>query len=98
MSDKLTINLAIAGKNHPISFAKEDEELIRKAAKMVGELTSNYQRKYEDSDLEMKDFFSFTAFQFAFEYLKLAEQKGENPLLDTLKVLDADLEQFLKEK
>ncbi len=98
MDDKLTINLTITGKNHPIRIAKNEEELVRKAAKMVGELVSNYQRKYEDSDLEIKDFYSIAAFQAFYEYLKLADEKGVNPQLDRIKTLDAELEQYLKEK
>jgi cell division protein ZapA len=98
MDDKFTINLTITGKNYPIGIAKEDEEFVRKAAKMVSELVSNYQKKYENSELEMKDFYSFAAFQVVYEYLKLADQKGINPQLDRIKVLDAELEQFLKEK
>ncbi|MFZ4454805.1 MAG: cell division protein ZapA [Bacteroidales bacterium] len=98
MDDKITINLTISGKNHPLRIDSDQEELVRKAAKMVGELALNYQRKYEDSDLEMKDFYAFSAFQAVYEYLKLADEKGVNPQLDRIKVLDAELEQFLKER
>ena len=98
MDDKITINLTISGSNHPLRISPDQEELVRKAAKMVGELSLNYQRKYENSALEVKDFYIFSAVQAMYEYLKLADEKGVNPQLDRIKVLDAELEQFLKER
>lgn len=98
MDDQLTTNLSIAGKSHPITFNRKDEEYIRSAAKLVNELITNYQRRYENSNLEAKDFYSFAAFQVMYDYLKLADEKGINPQLDRIKALDAELEQFLKAK
>lgn len=98
MDDQLTTNLIIAGKSHPITFLRKDEEYVRSAAKLVSELIANYQNKFENSNLEMKDFYSFAAFQVMYDYLKLADEKGVNPQLDRIKALDAELEQFLKAK
>jgi hypothetical protein len=98
MNDKLTINLNIADRIYPLRIDRQNEEQARKAAKLVGESVARYQGKYEDNNLEIKDFFAFSAFQFAYDYLKLAEEKSTEPLLDRIKDLNTDLEDFLKEK
>lgn len=98
MDDRIIIKLNIAGRMHPMRIAEHDEERIRKAAKIVSEHLAAYQLKYRDSDLEIKDLFSFVACQMAFEFLELAENKNNEPLLDKIKDLNTDLEDYLKEK
>ncbi len=98
MDDKMTISLNLVGKEHYLRIDRKDEQNIRLAAKLLGSKISQYQGQYDDINLGVKDFLSFVALQFAYEYVKLHEDKSMEPLLDKIKDLNGDLESFLKEK
>lgn len=98
MSDKFTINLSIAEEILRLRINREDEELARKAGKSVSELFAKYKAKYENSELSYKDFLLCVAFQFAYGYYQLSDEKSIDPLLERINDLNADLESFLKEK
>ncbi len=81
MEGKFTINLKIAGRAFPVEIDRSDEELCRKAAKMVGSVsddyTKNFREIYKMDFLEPEDIFRITAFHFALENLKLKTAKRE---------------------
>lgn len=97
MDDKLTITLNIADRNHPLRIERDKEEFARKAAKLVNERAAAYQVKYENIELGKNDFYAMTAFQVAFEYFLLQQEKGAEPILEKISELNRDLEEFLKE-
>lgn len=96
MDDKMTIKLILAGKEYPLRINREEEQNMRLAAKLLDSKLSQYQGHFDDNKLDMKDFLSFAALQFAFEFVKLQEDKSIEPLLEKVQELNTDLESFLK--
>jgi len=75
MEEKFKINLKIAGRAFPVSIDRNEEELYRKAAKLVGTVSDDYSRNfreiYKTDFLEPEDIFRITAFHFALEFMRL---------------------------
>jgi Cell division protein ZapA. len=96
MDDKMTIKLNLAGKEYPLRIEREEEQNMRLAAKLLESKLSQYQGHFDDNKLDVKDFLSFVALQFAYEYVKLNEDKSIEPLLEKIQELNTDLESFLR--
>lgn len=96
MNDKLTIRLIIAGKPYPLSIKREDEELIRKAAKLVNNNLANYMARFKDNELSTEDLLAMTAIHFANSYLKLNETKGSETLTTVIREMNNELDNYLK--
>lgn len=64
MSDKLKINLVIAGRTYPLSVRNtKEEEGMRKAAAKINQLISMYEQNYAVNDKQ--DVLAMCALQFA---------------------------------
>ena len=64
MSNKLKINIVIAGRTYPLSVNNtKEEEGMRKAARAINKLISMYEQNYAVSDKQ--DVLAMSALQFA---------------------------------
>ncbi|MFT6065199.1 MAG: cell division protein ZapA [Paraglaciecola sp.] len=64
MSNKLKINIVIAGRTYPLSVNNtKEEEGMRKAASAINKLISMYEQNYAVSDKQ--DVLAMSALQFA---------------------------------
>ena len=64
MSNKLKINIVIAGRTYPLSVNNtKEEEGMRKAANAINKLISMYEQNYAVSDKQ--DVLAMSALQFA---------------------------------
>ncbi|MGB1043409.1 MAG: cell division protein ZapA [Tenacibaculum sp.] len=64
MSDKLKINLVIAGRTYPLSVkSTKEEEGMRKAATKINQLIRRYEQSYAVNDKQ--DVLAMCALQFA---------------------------------
>lgn len=64
MSNKLKINVVIAGRSYPLSVnSTKEEEGMRKAANAINKLISMYEQNYAVSDKQ--DVLAMSALQFA---------------------------------
>lgn len=64
MSNKLKINIVIAGRTYPLSVNNtKEEEGMRKAANAINKLISKYEQNYAVSDKQ--DVLAMSALQFA---------------------------------
>ena len=64
MSNKLKINVVIAGRTYPLSVNNtKEEEAMRKAANAINKLISMYEQNYAVSDKQ--DVLAMSALQFA---------------------------------
>ena len=95
MNDKLKINLIIAGSSHTLFIRPEEEELIRKAAKLIEIKLANYTgRLGADKTKTQQDFLSMTASELS--YLKMKESRDVDMLAQSIKELDENLGGYLK--
>lgn len=98
MNDKFTIRIKIADTAHPLTINRSEEELYRKAAKMVDQRFADYKEKYKKVDLTDNQFLSFVALEFAVKYLSIKENKDVDELGVKIEEITKELEEFLKNK
>jgi cell division protein ZapA len=77
MEEKLSIRINIADRYYPLKIERDDEEKIRKAAKMINDKVFQYKTKYADKDIQ--DFLAMAALQFV---IKLSEIEGKDENTD----------------
>jgi cell division protein ZapA len=70
MDDKLSIKVNVADRYYPLKVEREDEERIRKAARMINEKVQQYKMRYADKDVQ--DFLAMAALQYV---IKLTEEE-----------------------
>lgn len=87
MSD-LSIKVNIAGRTYPLTIDREEEEMIRKAAKLVDESVRKFQQSYAVKDKQ--DLLAMTALNYATRALQDKPEPsgdGDDPSLDELSEL-----------
>jgi len=96
MDDKLSIRVNIADRYYPLKVERENEEKIRKAARMINEKVLQYKQRYTDKDVQ--DFLAMAALQYVIK-LTEEEEKLENDYIpDTLKELIQKIDAVLEIK
>ena len=78
MDDKLSIRVNVADRYYPLKVERENEEKIRKAARMINEKVLQYKQRYSDKDVQ--DFLAMAALQYVIK-LTEEEEKLENDFL-----------------
>lgn len=96
MTEKLSINIKIDGRNYPLKVDRENEEKFRKAARIINDIILQYRQKYVNSDSQ--DVLAMTCIQFVLKTIDLEEKVDQSPLFDELKKLDEDLGDYLSLK
>jgi len=92
----LSIRINLADRYYPLKIEAKDEERIRGAAKLINEKILQYKQRYVDKDNQ--DFLAMAALQFVIRYLELEERADDRPILEDLKELDQDLEEYLRKQ
>ncbi|MDQ3051238.1 MAG: cell division protein ZapA [Bacteroidota bacterium] len=70
--DELSIKVSIANRQYPLKIKREDEERVRKAAKMLNDRFKEYESNYSGSD--KFDIIAMCAMQFASELVNTQEE------------------------
>lgn len=94
MEDKLSIRVNVADRYYPLKIDRNDEEKIRKAAKMINEKVLQYKQRYTDKDVQ--DFLAMAALQYVIQVIESDNSLDASPFLEEIKDLDNQLEEFLK--
>jgi cell division protein ZapA (FtsZ GTPase activity inhibitor) len=94
MEDKLSIRVNVADRYYPLKIDRNDEEKIRKAAKMINEKVLQYKQRYNDKDLQ--DFLAMAALQFVIKLIESETKFDVSPVLDELTELDEWLGEYLE--
>ncbi|MGC9342842.1 MAG: cell division protein ZapA [Bacteroidales bacterium] len=94
MDDKLSIKVNIAERYYPLRIDREDEEKIRRAARLINEKILQYKQRYVDKDTQ--DFVAMAALQFVIQYIEMESKSKSSALEESLKELNDELESFLK--
>lgn len=98
MDDTFTINLYIADKHYPLRIKRSEEELVRKAAKLINDKIALYRNNFrmDDSELELKDLLAMAACQIAIQAIKAGERSDNSPIAESIIQLNKELEDFLR--
>ncbi|MFZ6052514.1 cell division protein ZapA [Halocola ammonii] len=91
---ELSIKLNIGGRVYPLTIDRSEEEVIRKAAKVIEENMRVFQANYAVKDKQ--DLLAMTALQMSTQLLKTTDNGNNDHLLDQLKELDGLADQMLK--
>ena len=85
MDDKLSIRVNVADRYYPLKVESENEERIRKAARLINEKVLQYKQRYVDKDTQ--DFLAMAALQYVIRLLETEEKESDNTLEEGLKEL-----------
>jgi cell division protein ZapA len=94
--EKLSIRLNLADRYYPLKIDPNDEEKIRKAAKLINEKILQYKQRYANKDTQ--DFLAMAALQFVIKYLEMDEQENSKPITDELEALNEELDNYLEKE
>jgi cell division protein ZapA len=96
MEDKLSIRVNVADRYYPLKIDRNDEEKIRKAAKLINEKVIQYRQKYNDKDLQ--DFLAMAALQFVIKMLESENRFEIAPIIDELNELEEQFGDYLEKR
>lgn len=94
MEEKLSIKVNVADRYYPLKIDRRDEEKIRKAARMINEKVLQYKQRYTDKDVQ--DFLAMAALQFVIKVIDSDNQLNDSTLIEELKELNAELNEYIK--
>jgi cell division protein ZapA len=96
MDDKLSIRINVADRYYPLKVNREDEEDIRKAARIINEKVLQYKQRYADKDTQ--DFLAMAALQFVNQLIELQEKPGGDDLLNSLREISNTIGSLLEKE
>ena len=96
MNDKIKINLQIADSNYPLTINRQEEELVREAAKQVNIRLNAYREYYKN--LEPEKIIAMVAYQFSLEKLQLMQRNDTTPYTEKVKELTELLEDYFQKE
>ncbi len=96
MDDKLSIRVNIADRYYPLKVERENEERIRKAARMINEKVLQYKQRYSDKDVQ--DFLAMASLQYVIKLNEDEERLVTDRLPEALRELARKIDDVLGEK
>ena len=96
MDDKLSIRVNVSDRYYPLKVERNDEEKVRRAARMINEKVLQYKQRYSDKDVQ--DFLAMAALQYVIKLIEEEEKLNNDYLPEALKELTAKIEAVLEEK
>jgi len=85
MDDKLSIRVNVADRYYPLKVEGENEERIRKAARLINEKVLQYKQRYVDKDTQ--DFLAMAALQYVIRLIEIEEKEEDLSVEEGLKEL-----------
>ncbi len=92
--EMLSIKVQIAERFYPLKIKRQDEEKIRKAARLINDKVLQYKQRYTDKDSQ--DFMAMAALQFVINLLDCEQQQNVVSLEKELGILSSELDELLK--
>ncbi len=96
MDDKLSIRVNVADRYYPLKVERDNEERIRKAARMINEKVLQYKQRYSDKDLQ--DFLAMASLQYVIKLNEDEERLVTDKLPEALRELVRKIDDVLGEK
>ena len=94
--DKLVIQLLIGKQVYPITVRRDQEEVYRKAARLINEKLGRYEQSYPN--LSYERYTSVALLDFAVQVIQTQKQKDQSPYEDVVKRLTEEIAQLLANK
>ena len=94
--DKLVIQLLIGKQVYPITVRGDQEEVYRKAARLINEKLGRYEQSYPN--LSYERYTSVALLDFAVQVIQTQKQKDQSPYEDVVKRLTEEIAQLLANK
>jgi cell division protein ZapA (FtsZ GTPase activity inhibitor) len=86
MDDKLSIRVNVADRYYPLKVEGENEERIRKAARLINEKVLQYKQRYVDKDTQ--DFLAMAALQYVIRLIEVEEDEEDTSVIEGLRELN----------
>ncbi len=96
MDDKLSIRVNVADRYYPLKVERENEERIRKAARMINEKILQYKQKYADKDVQ--DFLAMASLQYVIKLTDEEEKLNDGQFPEAIRELIGKIDEVLEEK
>ncbi|HNT93455.1 MAG: cell division protein ZapA [Bacteroidales bacterium] len=96
MDDKLSIRVNVADRYYPLKVETENEERIRKAARLINEKVLQYKQRYVDKDTQ--DFLAMAALQYVIRLIEIEESEEDTGLEEGLVELTEKVNLCLSKK
>lgn len=96
MDDKIKINLQLAGSTFPLKTRREDEEMVRKAAKQVDMRLNEFRERFKNAPVKQEQLIAMVAYQFALENLQQQQRNDTAPYVAKITELTNLLEDYFK--
>ena len=96
MDDKLSIRVNVADRYYPLRIDRDDEEKIRKAARLINEKVLQYKQRYHDKDVQ--DFLAMASLQYVIKMLELENKHDHSPIVDAVKDLSDKIDAILTDE
>ncbi|MDX9948036.1 MAG: cell division protein ZapA [Bacteroidales bacterium] len=96
MDDKLSIRVNVADRYYPLKVERDNEERIRKAARMINEKVLQYKQRYSDKDVQ--DFLAMASLQYVIKLNEDEERLVTDKLPEALRELVRKIDDVLGEK
>jgi cell division protein ZapA len=93
MEEKQRIKVTIAERQYPLTIHPSEEENMRIAVGRIRALVDTYKTKFRDRDIQ--DALSMSLLQFAVKSVKLEQNKEFDNLVEDLKALDRQLDEYI---
>ncbi|NMC39825.1 MAG: cell division protein ZapA [Bacteroidales bacterium] len=94
--EKLSIRVNVADRYYPLKVERENEEKIRRAARMINEKVLQYKQRYTDKDIQ--DFLAMASLQFVIRLIEEEEELSNDYLPNALNELTLKIGKVLEEK
>lgn len=96
MDDKLSIRVNVADRYYPLKVERENEEKIRKAARMINEKVLQYKQRYSDKDVQ--DFLAMAALQYVIKLTEDEDKLNNDHIPDAIRELIEKIDSVLESK
>ena len=96
MDDKLSIRVNVADRYYPLKVESENEDRIRKAARLINEKVLQYKQRYVDKDIQ--DFLAMAALQYVIRLIEIEDKEGDNTLEQEMRDLTEKINLCLSKK
>ncbi|MDZ7739025.1 MAG: cell division protein ZapA [Bacteroidales bacterium] len=94
MDDKLSIRVNVADRYYPLKVSRDEEEGIRKAARMINEKVLQYKQKYVDKDIQ--DFLAMAALQYVIQLIDLDGKVEEKDVSQSIRQISEKIDAVLE--
>ena len=96
MDDKLSIRVNVADRYYPLKIDRDEEERIRKAARLINEKVLQYKKKYVDKDIQ--DFLAMAALQYVIQLLDINRKVDDQDVSKSIREMGDRIDEVLMEK